>query len=331
MYAMAEDELQHPEAKDKEMLYLKSNPGIIRISCVGISGLCGLLSATDRFETELSSTSTVPGKIDGPIPWAILAYFTTFLLITATFLFNFKQIPNDFNVPKTEYIISLQVVEYCVTMFCCYHTVLSTTAYVSYDPYDDSFSIQRSMVIAFGYILAGLMVADAYFNKDKMPETIKYVLTPRGPSKVVLCFLLPILLIFKVISGYRCAMDIGCDLGRVTSFALIIIFMLMQVIIFLVHVTGVRAIKPIIDKYLDQVDFICSSVGFILFLQITVVTGVYIKCWTYDYNECRVRLVGVLMALITAVVFAIDFVIIKRIILEKSPKPNGTGAAGANS
>ena len=71
--------------------------------------------------------------------------------------------------------------------------------------------------------------------------------------------------------------------------------------------------------------------GFILFLQIAVVTGVYIKCWTYDYNECRVRLVGVLMALITAVVFAIDFVIIKRITLEKLPKPNGTSAAGANS
>ena len=135
MYAMAEDELQQPEAKDKEMLYLKSNPGIIRISCVGISGLCGLLSATDRFETMLSSTSTVPGKIDGPIPWAILAYFTTFLLTTATFLFNFKQIPNDFNVPKTEYIISLQVSQntslawdICALLHCSNTPLKSTCA-----------------------------------------------------------------------------------------------------------------------------------------------------------------------------------------------------------
>jgi len=282
-------------------------------------------------QSQLASALLVDQHYDAAMQWPTFAFLITCVFHVLIVVHNIKFGDKLYNIDKLKMTIKSGVVEYCLTMFCCYHTVLSTTAYVSYDPYDDSFSIQRSMVIAFGYILAGLMVADAYFNKDKMPETIKYVLTPRGPSKVALCFLLPILLIFKVISGYRCAMDVGCDLGRVTSFALIIIFMLMQVIIFLVHVTGVRAIKPIIDKYLDQVDFICSSAGFILFLQITVVTGVYIKCWTYDYNECRVRLVGVLMALITAVVFAIDFVIIKRIIIEKSPKPNGTGAAGANS
>ena len=90
--------------------YIKSKRGIIRTASVTVSGLCALLSATDRFETQLSLTLTVDGSIDGPMPWTIATFFITFLITLATFFINFKDLPKEFPVPKTKLIISIQVI-----------------------------------------------------------------------------------------------------------------------------------------------------------------------------------------------------------------------------